>query len=144
MLRLREVHGTDVLVSLMEPHEYVELGIPDLFTVAHACHIRTRHLPIVDTRTPDPAQAAAVDELVEAIHDDLVAGKHVVIHCRGGHGRTGTVAALALLSFGLGPEEAIKTVREAQPKALENAAQTAYVAQTASRWAKPAGQLSHG
>lgn len=68
----------------MEPHEYVELGIPDLFTVAHACHIRTRHLPIVDTRTPDPAQAAAVDELVEAIHDDLVAGKHVVIHCRGG------------------------------------------------------------
>lgn len=43
----------------------------------------------------------------------------VVIHCYGGYGRTGTMAAAYWLSKGLPAHEAIRRVREANPWALE-------------------------
>ena len=51
----------------------------------------------------------------------------MVIHYRGGLGRTGTVAARLLVEFGMGPEEAIAAVRKARPGAIENAEQEDYV-----------------
>lgn len=134
MERLREAHGADLLVSLLEDFEYEDLGIPDLFTVAEACGVRTEHFPIQDTRVPRAGQEE-VDRLIATVRSALAAGETVVIHCMGGHGRTGTVAALTLASYGLSAEEAIRCVRVAQPKALENELQTDYVAGAGRRWA---------
>ncbi|MBX3142098.1 MAG: dual specificity protein phosphatase family protein [Trueperaceae bacterium] len=135
MERLREAHGADLLVSLLEDFEYEDLGIPDLFTVAEACGVRTEHFPIQDTRVPRAGQEGEVDRLIATVRSALAAGETVVIHCMGGHGRTGTVAALTLASYGLSAEEAIRCVRVAQPKALENELQTDYVAGAGRRWA---------
>jgi len=130
--RLRHHHGTDVLVSLMEDFEYSMLGIPDLFEEARARGIEVIRLPIVDTSVPKPSDLPAVRELVQRIRDALSAGRNVVIHCRGGQGRTGTIASLVLTTYGHEPQEAIRIVRGAQPRAVENPGQERYVVETAA------------
>jgi ADP-ribosyl-[dinitrogen reductase] hydrolase len=52
----------------------------------------------------------------------------VVIHCRGGLGRAGTLAACVLRSEGVPARAAIARVRSARPGSIENAAQEAFVA----------------
>lgn len=131
--RLKYHHGADLLVSLMEEFEYDMLKIPALFEEARQRGIRAHHLPIVDTSIPTDQQAAAVDELVHAIRRALGAGENVVVHCRGGQGRTGTIASIVLSTYGHEPEDAIRIVREAQPRAVENARQQQYVREASRR-----------
>lgn len=126
--RLREHHEVDLLVSLMEPHEYETLGIPDLFRRARAVGMRVRHLPIEDGCVPTAGQTTDVVKLVAEVRDALQEGRSVAVHCRGGLGRTGTIVALVVASFGHAPGDAIGIVRETQPRAIENARQEAYVA----------------
>ncbi len=57
----------------------------------------------------------------------LAEGARVLIHCRAGLGRTGTVAARLLVEHGLDPEAAILRVRQSRPAAIETAGQEAYV-----------------
>ena len=49
------------------------------------------------------------------------------MHCRGGLGRTGIVAASLLIGFGIGPRDAIVAVRKARPGAIETLQQERYV-----------------
>ncbi|HVA32773.1 MAG TPA: protein-tyrosine phosphatase family protein, partial [Candidatus Baltobacteraceae bacterium] len=62
-----------------------------------------------------------------ALCDRLRKGERVLVHCRGGLGRAGTVAARLLVELGMDPAEAIAAVRRARPNAIETAAQAAYV-----------------
>ena len=50
-----------------------------------------------------------------------------MVHCRGGRGRSGLVAARLLVELGIGNEAAIKAVRAAQPLAIETPPQEAHV-----------------
>jgi protein-tyrosine phosphatase len=53
---------------------------------------------------------------------------NVAVACMGGVGRTGTVAACALLEGGMTPDEAIATVRAVRhPTAVETAEQEGFV-----------------
>ena len=57
----------------------------------------------------------------------------IVLHCRGGLGRTGTVAAKLLFEYGEHPERAINLVREARrdeharKNTIENKIQEGYI-----------------
>jgi len=44
----------------------------------------------------------------------------VLVHCKGGLGRAGTIAARLLVKSGVAAEQAISTVRVASPQAIEN------------------------
>ncbi|MFA7460926.1 MAG: tyrosine-protein phosphatase, partial [Trueperaceae bacterium] len=98
--RLREHHGAHVLVSLMEAFEYVDLGVPGLLEDAAGSGMRVHHLPIVDGSVPAVDQTDQLNALVQTVKESLQAGERVVVHCRGGQGRSGTVAALVLCAFG--------------------------------------------
>ena len=130
--RLKEDHGVDVLVSLMEPFEYEELRIPGLFEEARARGIDVVHLPIEDGKAPQQQQTKAVEELLERARAELAAGRNVVIHCRGGQGRTGMMAAALLTTYGHGADSAIAIVRAVQPRAVESPVQRHYVESVAS------------
>ena len=67
---------------------------------------------------PSDPQASA--HLVSRIHGSLENGETVVIHCMGGLGRTGTIAAACLVGLGKNCESAIREVRSARPGAIEN------------------------
>ncbi len=103
--------GVDVLVSLLPPKEEGRLGLAREATVADQAGIDFLRLPTRDFRAPELAatQALAVD-LVER----LQAGKHVVIHCRGGVGRSSTLAAAVLVHEGLDPDEAWRWISAAR------------------------------
>jgi len=67
----------------------------------------------------------------------LDAGEDVVVHCMGGLGRTGTVAACALVQRGWRPDQAIAEVRRARdPRAVENEVQERFVADWSTRVTK--------
>jgi ADP-ribosyl-[dinitrogen reductase] hydrolase len=51
----------------------------------------------------------------------------VLVHCKGGLGRAGTVAALMLLELGMTPSDAIRMVRQARKGAIETPGQEQYV-----------------
>lgn len=118
--------GACALVTLMEAHELVRYQVADLPSRLPA-GLTHFHLPIPDGGIPDPAWERAWTSAGARIRELLGAGGKVVIHCLGGLGRTGTLAARLLVEFGMDPEAAIQAVRAARPGAIETDAQEAYV-----------------
>ena len=55
------------------------------------------------------------------------AGCDVLVHCRGGLGRAGTIAARLLVELGMEPETAIASVRAVRPGAIETSDQEKFV-----------------
>jgi protein-tyrosine phosphatase len=129
--RLREHYHADCLVSLMEAFEYRHLGIEDLRERAEEAGLTVRLFPIRDVEAPPDDAMPRFLELIDAIVGDLRAGRTVVVHCRGGLGRSGVVAASCLVSLGQDPDDAIERVRLARPGAVENSVQERWVAKVA-------------
>ncbi len=119
--------GASVVVSLIEDSEFDLLQVPDLGPAVERAGMTWYHLPIRDTMAPGDAFERLWGEKGEEIKDSLSAGGKVLLHCRGGLGRAGTVAARILVEFGYTPDVAIKAVRRARPGAIENSVQERYV-----------------
>ncbi|MEW6330664.1 MAG: cyclin-dependent kinase inhibitor 3 family protein [Pseudomonadota bacterium] len=119
--------GGSALISLIEAHEYVELEVTEL---PHAClryGMAWYGLPIVDGAIPDALWEEKWTKSRSSLHQTLREGGRIVIHCKGGLGRTGLLAARILVEFGLPPYEAIERVRQARPGAIETTQQESYV-----------------
>lgn len=121
---LAEKYGTRLLVSLVEEHELRELKIEELVAGFEARGVRVLRLPFPDQGVPslDLAKTAVTAALETASR-----GENVVIHCKGGLGRTGLIAACALAALGVDPESAMAAVRKARKDAIENGRQEDFV-----------------
>ena len=117
----------DVVVTLMEEWEFAHLGVPGLGAAVEAAGLRWLHLPIPDTRAPGPTFDRLWRDEGPEVRRILREGGRVLVHCRGGLGRTGTVAAQLLVEFGVEPEAAIEAVRRARRGAIETRIQEEYV-----------------
>jgi protein-tyrosine phosphatase len=82
------------------------------------------HSPIGDFRVPTPEQATMLSEM---ILKDVNEGRSILIHCMGGLGRSGTIAACSLVHYGIKPYEAIALVRKIRPGTLETDEQVGFV-----------------
>lgn len=117
--------GVGYLALLVEDHELERWGDPDIVERAAPEGLTIVRWPMPDGSTPrDAAEMAAILAAIEAARERT----NVAIACMGGVGRTGTVAACALVSAGWEPSAAIAEVRRVRhPTAVETAAQEAFV-----------------
>ena len=127
LARLRDFHKTDHLVCLLEDHELQELQIQELVAAAESRGTAVHRLPIRDGSTP-PDQALA--QHVAKIAGWVSAGETVVIHCKGGLGRAGTVGGCVLRAAGLNAKDTFAALVNARGKNCpETNAQRDYIAQ---------------
>jgi hypothetical protein len=138
---LRERFGTDLLVPLLRGYEYELLGIPDLIPRAQEQDMRVRAFEIDDVSVPAPEATGPFRDLIAELHGELAAGRNVTVHCRGGLGRSGTVAACLLVRDGVPPKEAVARVRAHRPGAVETREQERYVHDYAT-WRRSEGTSS--
>ena len=115
--------GATAVVTLITDKEIDDLKIRDLQQAVRDRHLEWWHLPIQDGESP-PAQGFEdkwADDAGEALRDRLRLGFDVLVHCRGGLGRAGTVAARLLVELGARPDDAMRRVRDVRPGAIEEA-----------------------
>uniref|UniRef100_UPI0035B3907E ADP-ribosylglycohydrolase family protein n=1 Tax=Stella sp. TaxID=2912054 RepID=UPI0035B3907E len=116
-----------LVVTLTEAEELSRLGVPDLGAEVGRRHMGWLHLPIVDAEAPDARFEAGWPAASRRIHAVLAQGFRVLVHCKGGLGRAGTVAARLAVERGMPAEHAIAAVRAVRPGAIETTAQAAHV-----------------
>jgi atypical dual specificity phosphatase len=91
------------------------------------------HLPVRDFTPPATGQ---ISQGVEAIRRARDADHAVLVHCTGGKGRSGTLAACYLVSEGMTAAVAIEQVRACRPGAVETRRQVAAVTSWAAQFAR--------
>ena len=119
--------GASTLVSLMEEHEFLAFGVQELGDVAEEAGLEWHCLPIRDVHAPDERFERLWAYSGHVLRGKLAAGERIVLHCRGGFGRTGTIAARLLIECGVGPREVLPRVRAARKGTVETDDQEAYV-----------------
>ncbi|MDP8952130.1 MAG: cyclin-dependent kinase inhibitor 3 family protein [Actinomycetota bacterium] len=117
--RLVEEYRVEVLVSLMEHTEHSYLKVPNLLQEAGERGMEVLHLPIPDGRAPADSEADRYVPLVEDMAERLEKGQTVVVHCRGGQGRSGMFAASVLVALGHPAVKALEIVRKTRKGAVE-------------------------
>jgi ADP-ribosyl-[dinitrogen reductase] hydrolase len=115
------------MVTLLEDHEFELLGVTSLPEEVEALGMDWWHLPIRDMATPDEGFEIRWRKTGQELRNLLGDGHSIALHCRGGMGRTGTIAARLLVELGSTPALAIERVRAARPGSIETRAQEKYV-----------------
>jgi protein-tyrosine phosphatase len=89
-----------------------------------------RHLPIGDCSVPTLSFEKDWEKHGKEIRSLLRSGGDVVVHCKGGLGRAGMIAARLLVELGMSPDQAIREVRRARKGAIETSDQEALITRT--------------
>jgi ADP-ribosyl-[dinitrogen reductase] hydrolase len=119
--------GAAAVVTLLEPKELVLLRVEHLGTEVLRRGMRWFHLPIPDVSTPDEGFEEQWGVAGDEIRALVRSGHDVLVHCRGGLGRAGMIAARLLVELGMEPTTAIRQVRAVRPGAIETSQQEEYV-----------------
>lgn len=114
-------------MTLLERMELAQIG--DVRGEARRAGLAWIPFPIPDLLAP--RDRGATRDLVERLLGPLERGDGVVVHCWGGLGRAGTIAACVLVATGVAPDRAIDVVRAARPGAVQTPEQDVFVREIA-------------
>ena len=116
------------VVSLVEDSEFDQLCEKKLFVRNIYKHnLKWIHIPIADLKAPDHEFKKKWITTKTLLKNELLKGNNIVLHCKGGIGRSGTIAALILIEHGEENANAIKCVRKKRQGAIENELQEQFV-----------------
>ena len=120
--------GCNTVLSLVEDSEFEKLCDKKNFVRSlYAKNLKWIHMPIEDLKAPDRQFSEKWETTKVLLKNDLMDGKNIVIHCMGGKGRSGTVAAIILTEFGEDNKKAIEIVRDRRKGAIETEEQEKFI-----------------
>ena len=112
-----------IVVSLLPDNEKNKLGLDDLIWSKE--EVEYIQFPINDFSVPPKKKFNELKKLISFIKKNLMLSKHVLIHCNGGKGRSGMIAALVLKA--MKEKDPIKKVREKVIGSIETEEQEIFV-----------------
>ncbi|KAF0109360.1 MAG: ADP-ribosylglycohydrolase, partial [Hyphomonadaceae bacterium] len=120
--------GATLVITLITQDEMAILGVEEIETVALANGLDWLHMPIDDYSIPDEQWNTNWQNSWHShIHEVLDSGDKLLVHCKGGLGRAGAIAAKILTERGFEGEKAIELVRKARHGAIETKGQEDFV-----------------
>jgi len=111
--------GAQALITLMPEDELARFAAESLPDQCTTQGIQWFHLPVEDDHAPDERFATAFATQKQTLLSLLEEQGTVAIHCRGGSGRTGFMAAILLLEAGMDREKVVRQVQSLRPHALK-------------------------
>lgn len=122
-LQIIKKQKVKIVVSLLPDNEKNKLGLDDfIWSKEEVDYIQ---FPINDFSVPPKKKFNELKKLISFIKENLMLSKHVLIHCNGGKGRSGMIAALVLKA--MKEKDPIKKVREKVIGAIETEEQEIFV-----------------
>jgi ADP-ribosyl-[dinitrogen reductase] hydrolase len=120
--------GATAWLNLLTITEMLDLKVEDLEEAVKRSGIRYYRLPIEDGDIPDATFEKSWETVGNQLREELLRGGKILIHCKGGLGRSGMIAARLIVELGsTTPEEAIRRTRASRPGAIETRAQEQHV-----------------
>ena len=121
--------GAKAMITLLPDSELTALSVASLSAEAENAGIAWYQLPVNDDAEPALAFEQAWNTHKAALLERVKQHQTVAIHCRGGSGRTGLMAAILLLELGMNWAEVRQHIQKIRPKALSHPAHVAYLNQ---------------
>ncbi len=116
----------DIVLSLVELHEFKSVGAQDFPDDLAEQDIKWLHFPIKDYACPGAEEDALWIAIGAILQTALAQNTRVCIHCRGGCGRSGMIALRAMIDAGERAEEALERLRSCMACAVETDEQMAW------------------
>ncbi|RJX65282.1 phosphatase [Vibrio sinensis] len=119
--------GVTAIVTAISAHEMAEKGVEELGEQTQALGMDWFHLVIEDDCAPDEQFISQWNSASPALHEKIDRGEKVAMHCMGGSGRTGILAAHLLLERQWDISHIIEQVKALRPGAFTKSVQVDYI-----------------
>ncbi|MGR3760586.1 protein-tyrosine phosphatase family protein [Roseobacteraceae bacterium NS-SX3] len=138
---LQHIHDwrPGLVISMTTDEEHAAAGAATLGSDIQSIASRWIHLPVPDFGVPPPAVLERWPAASHLARKALVGGGRVLVHCRGGCGRSGMAVLRLMIECGEAPEKALARLRGLRPCAVETEAQMAWACQPRRRAGKESG-----
>ena len=119
--------GVDQVIALTPDDELDRLGLSDMPQRIKDSGVAWLQVPVVNFSTPEADQLDTFMAAMAAVKSKLDQGQHILVHCRGGTGRAGKVAAVMLIHYGIAPDDAITMIRDQREGCIQTEEQEQFV-----------------
>ena len=119
--------GVGQVVALTPDDELDRLGLADMPRRIIDSGIAWLQVPVVNFSTPEADQLDAFMAAMAEVKAKVDQGQHILVHCRGGTGRAGKVAAVMLIHYGIAPDDAITMIRQQREGCIQTEEQEQFV-----------------
>ncbi|GAA0837972.1 cyclin-dependent kinase inhibitor 3 family protein [Marinomonas arenicola] len=130
--QLRE-QGVTTIVTALNADEMQAHGVEALPAIIKAAGLSWFHLPIEDDCAPSNDFIAQWQQASPQLHQAIEKGQKIALHCMGGSGRTGLLAAHLLLEREWPLAQIISQVQSLRPSAFTKQVQVQYIHQFANQ-----------
>ncbi|CAM4234843.1 phosphatase domain-containing putative toxin [Vibrio neonatus] len=125
LAQLKE-QGVEAIVTAINVEEMTHKNVLELGEKTKALGLKWFHLPIEDDCAPDHEFAEQWVSVSPELHQIVNNGGKIAMHCMGGSGRTGLLAANLLLELGWSLPKVITEVKTLRPGAFSKPIQVNY------------------
>jgi protein-tyrosine phosphatase len=119
--------GATVVITLMPEPEMRSNSVARLPETCAQLGLTWIHIPVEDEGAPNNEFTVRWQQAGPKIHQRLDNNENIVIHCKGGSGRTGVLAAQILMERGAPMQPTLVTIKALRPNAFVHAVQVNYI-----------------